>query len=67
MKWIGIARIYDKVSGHNKCRRRVYVRTEHGAKITNGKTIPLYILRCTRSESYHYVRIDMEKYDIEFV
>ena len=66
MKWIGIARIYDKVSGHKKCRRRVYVRTEHGAKVANGKTKPLYILRINRIDGYHYVRINMDKYHIEF-
>ena len=66
MKWIGIARIYDKKTGYFRCRRRVYVRTEHKAHVANGKTKPLYVLRFETENGYNYRRID-EKFNVEFL
>ena len=64
MKWIGIARIYDKKTGHLQCRRRVYVRTEHKAKSQHGN--PLYVLRFNKEDGYKYRRID-ERFNVEFL
>ena len=70
MKWVGIARIYDKATGHFRCRRRVYVRTEHEAKAAdkNGVAMdkPLYILRRSKEEGYIYRRINGD-FNVEFL
>ena len=66
MKWIGIARIYDKEMGYFRCRRRVYMRTEHKAHVANGKTTPLYVLRFNKENGYIYTRID-ERFNVEFL
>lgn len=66
MKWIGVARIYDKATGHFRCRRRVYVRTNHKAKVANGKTNPLYVLRFNKEDGYTYKRISEDK-TVEFL
>ena len=63
MKWIGIARIYDKETGRFQCRRRVYVRTEHR---TNGTYNPLYVLRFSKVDGYVYKRIS-ERFNMEFL
>ena len=65
MKWIGIARIYDKVSGHFRCRRRVYVRTRLKTKTIGADKAPLYILRHSKIEGYRYKRIDLARFTIE--
>ena len=64
MKWIGIARIYDRKTGHFQCRRRVYVRTEHK---TDGTYNSLYVLRFSKEDGYIYRRIDGDTYNVEFL
>lgn len=65
MKWIGIARIYDKETEHFVCKRRIYVETEHLPGIYKGATKPLYILRFNTEEGYNYKRVD-KKFNLEF-
>jgi len=65
MKWIGLARIYDKSSGHFVCKRRVYVRQDHNRFNAIGEQNPLYVLRFNTEEGYNYKRVD-ENFDLEF-
>ena len=69
MKWIGIARIYDKKTGHFQCRRRVYTRDKLNKEQTCLRApLPLYILRFSKIEGYRYKRINLtQKFKVEMV